>query len=89
MTKKERNDAIYRKLMEHRKRDPKHYGLTLLGADYEDIRNYAVSAKCVREELAAMVSRFNVRIREVVAMYGITKEELRSYFTFHNYSLSF
>lgn len=89
MTKKERNDYLYQKLMESRKRNPKHYGLSIIGASYEDVRHYANSKECIKEELKEKVRKLSMRIKEVSAMYSITGAEVRSYFQFHNYSLSF
>lgn len=89
MTKKEQNDAIYRKLMESRKRDPKHYGLSSIAVVYEDVRNYANSKQCDRNELKYQVERFTMRMREIAKCYGLSRKEIREYFARHNYSLSF
>ena len=89
MTKKERNDYLYQKLMESRKRNPKLYGLTCIGVIYEDVRHYANSKSCDRNELNDKVKRLNERIREVVKLYSLTSAEVKEYFAFHNYSLSF
>ena len=89
MTKKERNEAIYQKLMEGKKRDAKRYGLNCIGASYEDVRNDANSKECDRLELKDMVERFTMRMRELANRYGLSSAEVREYFAFHNYSLSF
>ena len=89
MTKKEQNDAIYRHLMESRKRDPKHYGLTSIAVAYEDVRNYANSKQCDRKELKYLVERFAMRMREIAHRYGLTSMEVKEYFARNNYSLSF
>lgn len=89
MTKKEKNDAIYNKLMEHRKRDPKHYGLSLIGASYEDVRRYEHSKVCVAKELKEKKKSLSIRIEEVCSKYSIARAEVKDYFAFHNYSLSF
>lgn len=89
MTKQERNDAIYRHLMESRKRDPKHYGLSSIAVAYEDVRNYAKSEGCDREELKYLAQRLTMRIREVAKNFGLSGEEIRTFFAQKNYSLSF
>ena len=89
ITKQEQNNAIYRHLMESRKRDPKHYGLTSIAVAYEDVRNYANSKRCDRKELKFLVERFTMRMREIAHQYGLSSAEVREYFAFHNYSLSF
>ena len=89
MTKKERNDYLYQKLMESRERNPKHYGLSIIGATYEDVRRYANSKECILDELKEKVRNLSMRIKEVASMYSITSEEVKEYFAFHNYSLSF
>ena len=89
MTKKERNEAIYQKLMEGKKRNEKRYGLNCIGASYEDVRNYANSKECDRLELKYLVERFTMRMRELANRYGLSGAEVREYFAFHNYSLSF
>lgn len=86
---KRSNDEIYRKLMESRKKDPKHYGLTSIAVAYEDVRNYANSKQCDRKELKYLVERFTMRMREIAHRYGLSSAEVREYFAFHNYSLSF
>ena len=88
-TKKEQNDAIYRHLMESRKRDPKHYGLSSIAVAYEDVRNYAHSKQCDRNELKYQVERFTMRMREIAGRYGLSGQEVREYFARNNYSLSF
>ena len=89
MTKKERNDYLYAKLMESRERNPKHYGLSIIGATYEDVRRYANSKECILDELKEKVRNLSIRIKEVASMYSITSAEVKEYFAFHNYSLSF
>lgn len=83
------NDALYRKLMESRKKDPKHYGLSNIAVAYEDVRNYANSKQCDRKELKYLVERFTIRMREIANRYGLSSAEVREYFALHNYSLSF
>lgn len=86
---KENSAKIYAKLMESRKRDPKHYGLSCIAVAYEDVRNYANSKQCDRKELRILVDRFTMRMREAAKVYGLSSADIREYFARHNYSLSF
>lgn len=89
MTKKERNDAIYKHLKASREKDPKHYGLNCLAVSYEDVRNYAKSEGCDREELKYLAQRLTMRIREVAENFGLSSAEIKAFFAQKNYSLSF
>lgn len=86
---KQKNDAIYRRLMQLRKCNPKNYGLTSMAVAYEDVRNYANSKQCDLGELKRKVKELSMRIRELAKLYGLSSAEVKEYFAFHNYSLSF
>lgn len=86
---KKKNEELYAKLMESRKKDPKHFGLSCIGASYEDVRNYANSKGCDRKELRILVDRFTMRMREAAKVYGLSSADIREYFTRNKYSLSF
>lgn len=83
------NEEIYRKLMESRKKDPKHFGLTSIAVEYEDLRNYSRSGKKDNEELQWRISKLSERIEEVMDIYKLSFVEIADYFRFHNYSLDF
>lgn len=83
------NEEIYQKLMQHRREDPKHYGLTTIAVEYEDVRNYANSKNKDGEELEWRISKLSQRIKDVISVYKLTMEEVVEYFRFHNYSLDF
>lgn len=83
------NEGIYRKLMESRKKDPKHFGLTSIAVEYEDLRNYSRSGKKDNEELQWRISKLSERIKEVMDIYKLSFVEIADYFRFHNYSLDF
>lgn len=89
MTKTEKNAAIYARLMESRRRNPKSYGLSSMAVAYEEVRNYARSEKCDRTELAAMASGLTMRLKELAALYALTGAEVRAYFEGHKYCLTF
>lgn len=84
---KQDNAHLYGLLMESRKRDKKHYGLSCIAVAYEDVRNYAKSKGCDRSELAYRAKTFSTRMREVVHRYGLSGEEVRAYFKRNNYAL--
>lgn len=83
------NEEIYRKLMESKKQDPKHFGLTSIAVEYEDLRNYSRSEKKDSEELQWRISKLSERIKEVMNIYKLSFVEIADYFRFHNYSLDF
>lgn len=83
------NEEIYRKLMESREKDPKHFGLTSIAVEYEDLRNYSRSGKKDNEELQWRISKLSERIKEVMDIYKLSFVEIADYFRFHNYSLDF
>jgi len=83
------NEEMYRQLMESRKRDPKHYGLTTIAVEYEDVLHYSRSEKKDSEELKWRISKLSERIKEVMNIYKLSIVEIADYFRFHNYSLDF
>lgn len=83
------NEEMYRRLMESRKRDPKHYGLTTIAVEYEDVLLYSRSEKKDIEELKWRISKLSERIKEVMNIYKLSIVEIADYFRFHNYSLDF
>jgi hypothetical protein len=83
------NEEIYQKLMESRKQNPKHYGLTSIAVEYEDLRNYSRSEKKDEEELQWRTLKLSERIKEVMNIYKLSIVEIAEYFRFHNYSLDF
>lgn len=83
------NEEIYRKLMESKKQDPKHFGLTSIAVEYEDLRNYSRSEKKDSEELQWRISKLSGRIKEVMNIYKLSLVEIADYFRSHNYSLDF
>lgn len=80
---------MYRLLMESRKRDLKHYGLTTIAVEYEDVLHYSRSEKKDSEELKWRISKLSERIKEVMNIYKLSIVEIADYFRFHNYSLDF
>ena len=83
------NEEIYQKLMKHRRENPKHFGLTTIAVEYEDVRNYAKSKSANDEELRWRINMFSERIKEVIRIYKLSMDEIVDYFRFHNYSLDF
>lgn len=86
---KQDNAQLYGLLMASRNRDRKHYALSCIAVAYEDVRNYANCKGCNREELRHRANAFSMRMREVVARYGLSGDEVRAYFQRNNYVLSF
>lgn len=82
-------EEIYNKLTESRKQNPKHFGLTCIAVEYEDLRNYFLSEKKDSEELQWRISKLSERIKEVMNIYKLSFVEIADYFRFHNYSLDF
>lgn len=83
------NDSIYKSLMDSRKKNPKHYGLTCIAVEYEDVLNYSRSKKKSSEELRWRISKLKSRIKEVMAMYKLSSIDIADYFRFHNYNIDF
>lgn len=83
------NEEIYLKLMQYRAENPKHYGLTTIAVEYEDVRNYASCSNKDSEELKWRISKLSNRIKEVMNIYKLSVVEIADYFRFHNYSLDF
>lgn len=83
------NEEIYRKLMDSKARNPKHFGLTNIAVEYEDLRNYSRSGKKDDEELQWRISKLSERIKEVMDIYKLSFVEIADYFRLHNYSLDF
>ena len=83
------NEEIYRKLMDSKARNPKHFGLTRIAVEYEDLRNYSRSGKKDNEELQWRISKLSERIKDVMDIYKLSFVEIADYFRFHKYSLDF
>lgn len=83
------NNEIYTRLMESRKRDPKHYGLSCIAVAFEDVYIYSNNKEKDEEQLRWMISKLSERIKEVMNLYNISIVEIADYFRFHKYSLDF
>lgn len=83
------NEEMYHRLMESRRRDPKHYGLTTIAVEYEDVLLYSRYEKKDSEELKWRISKLSDRINKVMSIYKVSMSEIADYFRFHNYSLDF
>lgn len=83
------NEEIYRKLMELREKNPKHFGLTSIAVEYEDLCNYSRSKKKSSEELQWRIWKLSERIKEIMNIYKLSFVEIADYFRLHNYSLDF
>ena len=59
------NEEIYQKLMQYRREDAKHYGLTAIAVEYEDVRNYANSKNKDGEDLKWRILKLSKRIEEL------------------------
>lgn len=62
--RQKQNAILYSKLIEHRRRYPKSYGLTNIAIVYEDIYHYARSKQRDSEELYRKIDYLNKRIKE-------------------------
>lgn len=92
MTKQEKqnqNAKILAYFAEKRKQDPRGYGLFLLKCAYLEVRDYATSKACRRDELRFMASQLSERIKEVAQRYSLSIEEIRGFFAKNNFVLSF
>lgn len=97
MNKKNINDMLYRKLMQDRRKDPKSYGLSMIGVAYEDLCNYAKSIKVKLEdfvhkseynfELDCLFENLRFRMGEIICIYSLTHNDIREYFVRNKYSV--
>lgn len=89
--KRKINDIAYQKAMESRKRNPKRYGLLLIGIAYEDMwRSY--SKRKNKEDCTILlyyIDRMKIRINEICSIYSISKAEVLDYFEKNRYITSF
>lgn len=83
--KTRKQQELYRKLMEHRRHNPKHYGLSMLAVRYEDLYNYVQSGKCDCMQLHIMVDEYRLRFKEICSTYRLSYDDVKEYFDSHRY----